>query len=306
MIDVQKNDGGKDKTRNKRNEKFIFILKESFREAITLISRISKSRTATISIIILFIWFVMALFGPSIVPHDPNNHKLDVRFNPPSLEHLFGTDRYGRDVFSRVIVGSRTVLLLAASATSLSLVLGTIIGLTSGYFGKIYDEVIMRFMDILMSFPALLFAMMILGIFGQNFLGVVVVIGVVFAPRIARVVRSSVLDLKNQEFVEAAKVRGETSFYIMFVEIFPNTLGTLGVEAAIRFGYAIFMSSSLGFLGLGVQPPTPDWGLMMNDAQQHISIAPWMTIFPALAIASLTVSVNFLSDTIRKLESGDL
>ncbi|HVP19265.1 MAG TPA: ABC transporter permease, partial [Spirochaetia bacterium] len=160
--------------------------------------------------------------------------------------------------------------------------------------------------DILMSFPSLLFAMLMLGIMGPTFVGVVIVIAIVFFPRIARVVRSVVLDLKTKEFVEAAKVRGESGFYIMFVEIFPNTLGPLGVEAAVRFGYAIFTSASLGFLGLGVQPPTPDWGLMMSDAQAYVTTAPWMAVFPALAIASLTVAVNFLSDAIRKLESGDL
>jgi len=271
-----------------------------------LLSRISKSKVSLISIIILFFWLIMAIAGPLIVPHDPVVHNLADRFNPPSAKYLFGTDRYGRDTFSRIIVGSRTVFVLAASATAISLVLGTIIGLASGYFGGLVDELVMRFMDIIMSFPALLIALMILGIFGPSSFGVIIVIGIAFAPRIARVARSATLDIKTKEFVKAARVRNESHQYIMLSEILPNIVGTLGVEVAVRFGYAIFTSASLGFLGLGVQPPTPDWGMMINEAQGYIKTAPWMVAFPAAAIASLTVSVNFLSDTIRKLESGDL
>jgi peptide/nickel transport system permease protein len=270
------------------------------------VRRLCANRAALFSMIILVFWLLMSVIGPLVAPYDPTQMNLADRFQGPSLRHLCGTDRMGRDEFSRIIIGSRTVFLLAASSTLVSLVIGTSVGLASGYAGGAADEAIMRFTDILMSFPSLLFAMLMLGIMGPSFIGVVIVIAIVFFPRIARVVRSVVLDLKTKEFVEAAKVRGESGFYIMFVEIFPNTLGPLGVEAAVRFGYAIFTSASLGFLGLGVQPPTPDWGLMMSDAQAYVTTAPWMAVFPALAIASLTVAVNFLSDAIRKLESGDL
>ena len=270
------------------------------------IRRLCASKSALISMIILLFWLAMSIIGPLVAPYDPSQHNLGDRFKGPSFQHLCGTDRFGRDEFSRIVLGSRTVFLLAASSTIVSLVIGTFVGLGSGYAGGAVDEIIMRFTDVLMSFPSLLFAMLMLGIMGPSFIGVVIVIAIVFFPRIARVVRSVVLDLKTKEFVEAAKVRGENGLYIMFVEIFPNTLGPLGVEAAVRFGYAIFTSASLGFLGLGVQPPTPDWGLMMSDAQAYVTTAPWMAAFPALAIASLTVAVNFLSDAIRKLESGDL
>jgi peptide/nickel transport system permease protein len=270
------------------------------------IRRLCASKSALISMIILVFWLFMSIFGPLVAPYSPTKHDLAHRFNGPSLQHLCGTDRFGRDEFSRIVLGSRTVFLLAASSTLASLLIGTFVGLGSGYAGGAVDEIIMRFTDVLMSFPSLLFAMLMLGVMGPSFLGVVIVIAIIFFPRIARVVRSVVLDLKTKEFVEAAKVRGESGFYIMFVEIFPNTLGPLGVEAAVRFGYAIFTSASLGFLGLGVQPPTPDWGLMMSDAQAYITTAPWMAVFPATAIATLTVAVNFLSDAIRKLESGDL
>ena len=276
------------------------------RESAETLRRLCASRAALISMIILLFWLALSIVGPVVAPYNPTKHNLAARFTGPSLQHPCGTDRFGRDELSRIIVGSRTVFLLSASSTLLSLVVGTFVGLASGYVGGAADEAIMRFTDILMSFPSLLFAMMMLGVMGPSFLGVVIVIAIVFFPRIARVVRSVVLDLKTKEFVEAAKVRGESGFYIMVVEIFPNTLGPLGVEAAVRFGYAIFTSASLGFLGLGVQPPTPDWGLMMSDAQAYVTTAPWMAIFPAVAIASLTVAVNFLADAIRKLESGDL
>ncbi len=298
---------GNDKTHSKQNRSSSANLLirggKGFGE---FLSRISKSRISLISIIILFFWLIMAIAGPLIVPNDPVAHNLADRFHPPSAKYLFGTDRYGRDTFSRIIVGSRTVFVLAASATAISLVLGTMIGLTSGYFGGLIDELVMRFMDIIMSFPALLIALMILGIFGPSSFGVIIVIGIAFAPRIARVARSATLDIKSKEFVNAARVRNESHLYIMLSEILPNIAGPLGVEVAVRFGYAIFTSASLGFLGLGVQPPTPDWGMMINEAQGYIKTAPWMVAFPAAAIASLTVSVNFLSDAIRKLESGDL
>lgn len=287
-------------------QKFLFSLKSFFLGIGDFFVRIRKSPVAFVSVIIVLIWFFLALFGPFIAPYDPTEYHIKDRFEGPSFEYPFGTDRYGRDTFSRVIVGSRTVFLLAASAIIISVTAGSIIGLVTGFFGGTVDELIMRFMDILMSFPALLLAMLMLGIFGPSFWGVVIVIAIVFSPRIARVARSSVLDIKTKEYIEAARVRGESNVYIMAVEIFPNTLGPLGVEAAVRFGYAIFMSASLGFLGLGVQPPTPDWGLMMSEAQQYITTAPWMAIFPAIAIASLTVSVNFISDAIRKLEAGDI
>jgi peptide/nickel transport system permease protein len=282
------------------------ILLRKTKNLFSVINRLSNSTLGMIGMTIIVLWVVVALLGPIIAPYAPTAYHPQDRFNPPSWKYPFGTDRFGRDMFSRVILGSRSVLILASSATALSLVLGSSIGLITGFLGGIVDEVVMRFMDILMSFPALLFAMLILGIFGPSSFGVITVIGLVYAPRIARVARSAVLEVKQKEFIEAAKVRGESKLYIMFVELLPNIWGPLGVEASVRFGYAIFLSASLGFLGLGVQPPTPDWGLLMKEAQSYITWAPWMAIFPALAIASLVVAVNFLADAIRKYEAGEL
>ena len=271
-----------------------------------IIRRISKSKIGMIAFVIFISWLIVAIFQPFLRPYSPTAYHIADRFSSPSLQYPFGTDRYGRDVFSRVLAGSTTVFLIASAATSIGLILGTAIGVSAGYFGGSIDELLMRFVDILMSFPDLLFAMLIISMFGPSLFGVVFVIGLVFTPRVARLVRSAALDLRHKGFVEAAQVRGESSFYIMAGEIFPNVLGPLGVEGAVRFGYAIFMSASLGFLGLGVQPPTPDWGLMMSEAKKYLTVAPWMVIFPALAIASIIVSVNILGDIIRQLENGDL
>ncbi len=281
-------------------------LLRTIKAAYVIIGRLSKSKTALIGLSIISFWLFAAILQPLVRPYDPTSFHVADRFSPPSVKYLFGTDRYGRDIFSRVLAGSTTVFLVAATATALSLLLGIPAGLAAGYFGGMTDEIVMRFMDILMSFPALLLAMVILGIFGPSLVGVILAIGLVFSPRVSRVARSATLELRKQGFVEAGKVRGESSLYIMAMEIFPNTWAPLGVEAAIRFGYAIFTSASLGFLGLGVQPPTPDWGLMLTEAQGYLRIAPWMAVFPALAVASMVISVNFLSDGIRKLGSGDL
>ena len=239
-------------------------------------------------------------------PHSITQFHLNQRLQPPSSEFLFGTDKFGRDVFSRVLAGSKDVIILALSGTLLGLFIGTAIGLSSGYFGRLYDEAIMRLMDIFMSFPSLLLALLVLGMLGPQLINVIIVIGIVFCPRVARVARSAVLDIKFKEFVEAAKSRGESSFYLMVVEILPNILGPLGVEFAVRFAYAIFLSASLGFLGLGVQPPSPDWGLMVSEGREFMQVAPWVVLFPSLAIASLVVGVNLLSDAVRQLAAGEI
>lgn len=196
--------------------------------------------------------------------------------------------------------------MLALTATMFGLVAGTALGVTAAYYQGLVGETLGRLMDILMSFPALLLAMFILGVLGPGMWNVILVIGIAHTPRIGRVARSASLEIKSLEFVEAARVRGESSLYIMIAELLPNILDTLGVEAAIRFAYSIFLSASLGFLGLGVQPPTPDWGLMISEARSYLQIAPWMAIFPALAIASMVLGANFLAEGIEALSGGEI
>jgi peptide/nickel transport system permease protein len=255
-------------------------------------------------LIIILFWILVSIFAPYITPYSPTQFSSD-KFASPSPTHPFGTDRWGRDVFTRITAGSRTAFTLALSATLLGLVGGTALGLSAAYFGGWIEEVLGRLMDILMSFPALLIAMFVLGVLGPGTINVIIVIGIAHIPRIGRVARSATLQVKNQEFVEAARVRGESDLYIMGAEILPNILDTLGVEGAIRFAYSIFLSASLGFLGLGVQPPTPDWGLMISESRSYLQIAPWLAIFPALAIASMVLGANFLAEGLEEVTGGE-
>ena len=246
-------------------------------------------------------FLALAVFGPLVAPYKYSQQALAERLQPPSRQHLLGTDQFGRDVFSRIIVGSRDVYVVAGSGTLLAVLLGSTLGLIAGYFGRAADELIMRLADVLLAVPPLLLAMLILFSLGPSRLNVILIVGFLYVPMVARVVRSVVLDLKTRQFVEAARLRGEGSLYIMFREILPNVLPPLAVEASMRFSYAIFLVASLGFLGLGVQPPSPDWGLMVGEARNFFSQAQWALLAPAGAIALLVVGVGFLSDGLRRL-----
>jgi len=263
--------------------------------------RIKRYPTTLLGFVIVSLFLMMAVIGPLVVPYGYADQVLSERLQAPSYAHLFGTDRFGRDVFSRVLVGSRDVLVAAGSATLLAAFLGLTLGLLSGYFGGVVDEVAMRLVDVMLAIPPLLLAMIILFTLGPSRVNVVLVVGFLYVPMVARVVRSVVLDLKTRQFVEAAKMRGEHSIYIMFREILPGVLPPLAVEASMRFSYAIFLVASLGFLGMGVQPPSPDWGLMVGEARNYFSRAQWALLAPAGAIALLVVGVGFLSDGLRRM-----
>jgi peptide/nickel transport system permease protein len=251
--------------------------------------------------VIVLAWVFIAIFAPVLAPYGYAHTDFTIIMTPPSLKHLFGTDNFGRDVLSRVLMGSRTVLLLAVVSTLASLVCGAIIALVASYYGGMVDEVIMRFADAAMSLPAILLALLILAMNGQGSGGLFAATVVVFSPLVARVVRSAVLPLVGREFIAAARLRGERGPSIMLRELVPNLLGVLAVEGSIRIGYAIFLIASLGFLGEGVPPPSPDWGVMVGDAQNYATQAPWMVIFPALAISSLVIGVNLVSDGVKQL-----
>lgn len=254
---------------------------------------------AAIGAVIVLAWVFIAIFAPLIAPYSYKQG--DYIMAAPSLQHLFGKDNFGRDVLSRVLYGSQTVLLLAVLSTLASLVCGTVIALFAGYYGGIVDEILMRFADAAMALPAILLALLILAMMGPGNVGLFISTVIVFSPLVARVVRSAVLPLAGREFIAAAKLRGEKGPSIMLRELVPNLLGVLAVEGAIRVGYAIFLIASLGFLGVGVQPPTPDWGVMVRDGQNYATTAPWMVIFPALAISSLVISINLVSDGVKQL-----
>jgi peptide/nickel transport system permease protein len=219
----------------------------------------------------------------------------------PSAKHLFGTDNLGRDVFSRVILGARDIFALAGLGTALAVISGSSLGLVSGYRGGLFDEILMRFFDSLLAIPALLFALLLLGIVGPSRNSILIVIVIVYTPIVSRVVRSVVLAVKVRGFVEAARLQGEPLGFILFREILPSVLPALAVEAALRFSYAIFLVASLGFLGVGVQPPNPDWGLMVKEARNYVSQTPWALYFPAGAIATVVVGVNLMADGLKRV-----
>ncbi|MGH2582358.1 MAG: ABC transporter permease [Anaerolineales bacterium] len=255
---------------------------------------------------VFFAGLMLALAGPFIVPYRANEQIVEHARQAPSAAHWFGADQLGRDVFSRVILGTRDIFSLAGTGTLLAVAIGAGLGLVSGYYGGWFDELLMRFFDSLLALPALLLAMLLLGTLGPSREAVLIVIVVVYIPIVARVVRSVVLPTKMLSYIEVAKTQGESTFRILFREIFPAILPTLSVEAALRFSYAIFLASSLGFLGVGVQPPSPDWGMMVNEARDTVSQTPWALYFPAGAISVLVVSVNLMADGLKKALQVDL
>jgi peptide/nickel transport system permease protein len=266
-----------------------------------VVRELYRRPSSTIGATLFLIFLVIALIGPVVAPYGANDQIIADAREPPSLKHPFGTDNLGRDVFSRVLLGAREVLTLAGSGTLLAVLLGTTFGLISGYQGGWLDEVIMRFFDSLLSLPALLLALLLLGSLGRSRSSILAVIVVVYTPIVARVVRSVVLSVKTKGYIEAARVQGESFGYLLFREIFPSTLPALAVEAALRFSYAIFLVASLGFLGVGVQPPSPDWGLMVKEARNTVTQTPWALYFPAGAIALVVIGANLLADGLKRV-----
>lgn len=251
--------------------------------------------------LIVVFFLVVAVLGPLAAPYDYAEMIRGAARQPPSAEYLFGTDHLGRDVFSRVVYGAREIITIPLISTSLSVILGASLGLLLGYVGGWVDEIAARLLDSLLSIPALVLAMVMLGTFGPSPIGIILVIVLLYTPIVARVVRSAAISLRSTGYVEAARLRGESLGYILFRELLPGVLPALAVEAALRFSYAIFLQASLGFLGLGVQPPSPDWGRMVNEARGTYAQVPWALWFPSAAIALLVIGVNLLSDGLRRI-----
>ncbi len=260
--------------------------------------RVSKSLIIGGAIVGMFL--VLAVIGPYITPYAFDKFHFGTRLAPPSVDFWWGTDRYGRDIFSRVIHGTSMTVFMAGSGTVIGVFFGLLIGLFSGYVGGWIDEILMRLTDIAMSFPGLLLAMLVVAALGSNEINAVISIGIVFTPKVARVVRSATLGLRHVQFVEAAEVRGESSRYIIFREILPNVWPPIIVETCIRLSYAVLLVVSLSYLGLGAQPPAPDWGLMIAKERAFMVTAPWVVFAPAVAIVSLIIGVNLLGDGMRE------
>jgi peptide/nickel transport system permease protein len=251
--------------------------------------------------VIIIFWITTAILGERITPYDPYNQFFSGH-EAPSAQHLMGTDRLGRDVLSRVMVGARDVLIIAPLAAMVGVVAGTLLGLIMGFYRGRIDDILSRIVEAFLALPVILVALLTLVVLGTSPLVVVAVVGILFTPIVARTVRSAVLTERQLDYVTAAKLRGETGFFILSREIFPNVLGPTVVEMTVRFGYAIFTVATLSFLGVGLQPPSPDWGLSVAEEYNNmISGVWWPTLFPALAIASTIIAVNLIADSLQSV-----
>jgi peptide/nickel transport system permease protein len=258
---------------------------------------------------LLAFWLICAILAMFEVPYTPwdpfDGYDLTID-NPasPSATHLLGTDRLGRDVLSRVLYGARDVFIVAPPAAVIGVVLGTLLGLVMGFYRGIVDDVISRIVEAFLSLPVIMVALLTLVVLGSSSIVVIGVVGILFTPIVARTVRSAVLAESQLDYVTAARLRGESSPFIMVREILPNILGPIIVELTVRFGYAIFTVATLSFLGVGLQPPSPDWGLSVSQEYSNmISGVWWPTVFPALAIASTVVAVNLIADGLQSVLS---
>ena len=265
------------------------------------VRRYCRSVPGTVGLSIILFWVAAALRAPLIAPFSPTGINLQALADPtPSLVHWLGTDHIGRDMLSRILWGARTVLTVAPIAVVGATLVGTLVGLTTGYFGGWYDLFVMRCADIVLSFPMIILYMLVIVMFGASALNIILVISVTKAPIIARIVRGITLDLREREYVVAAKLRGESSLFIMFVEILPNARGPLIVEMCLRTGFTIVMIGILGFLGIGLPPPHPDWGSMVKDTYGLIFSWPHMALFPCAAISSLVIGFNLMALGLRE------
>lgn len=243
---------------------------------------------------------VLSVLAPWIIPHPWDTISIRTRFQPPSMTYWFGTDDYGRDVLSRLLMGGRLSLAMGIGAAFISVVFGVPVGLAAGYFRGKVDEVLMRVADVLMAIPAIMLGLLVLAVTPPALWKTAVAVGFVYVPPIARVARSVTLGLANEEFVQAARARAETAPYILFREILPNAWPPLIVEASLRVTYAILLGSALSFLGLGAQPPSSDWGLMISEARAFIDRAPWIALAPGFAMCLLVIGVNLVGDGLRE------
>jgi peptide/nickel transport system permease protein len=256
----------------------------------------TRTRATQLALLVVLIYVLVAIFVNELAPYSPTANDSLHLLKPPSWQHLFGTDSFGRDVLSRVVAGTRTILGLAFVATAIATAIGSLIGLAAGYRGGIIDEIIMRVIDIFLALPSLLLALLLLTTMGSSPVTLVISVVIAFTPRSARILRSAVLPIRRLGYVEAARLRGERFFSIIISELLPNVREVVAVEFCLRLGYSVMVIASLGFLGLGVQPPTPDWGLMVGEGRNLLATGPWTVVFPAIAIGGLVVSINFLAD----------
>jgi peptide/nickel transport system permease protein len=275
---------------------------------------ILRSKTATVGLLIVLFWVFVALFAPFLTPYTPTYQDWENPNLGPSADHPLGTDELGRDLWARLIYGARVVLVIlpisdgswipggtAIWGVFAALVVGATLGLIAGYRGGWMDEVVMRLLDAMMSVPVILLYLIIVAAIGPSAVNIVIAMAIVGTPGIARLVRGLTLDIRTREYIRAAETRGERTWHIMFFEILPNARGPIIIDAMLRVGYAIFAMGTLGFLGLGLPPPSPDWGSMVAKGREFIMAgSPWAALWPSIAIGSLVVGLNLFADGLRE------
>jgi peptide/nickel transport system permease protein len=250
--------------------------------------------------VLLLVLVIVAAAAPWIAPYRFDEMSILQRLKPPSMRNWFGTDEFGRDVFSRTLMGARLSLLMGFSATLISLAIGVPLGLWAGYRRGKLDEFIMRATDVLLSFPPIMLGLLILAVTPPSLWKLIIAVGIVYVPTTVRLTRSVTLELANEEFIQAARARGERTWYILHAEILPNAWPPIMVEASLRVTFAILLGAALSFIGLGAQPPSSDWGLMISEARPLIDRAPWVALAPGIAMGLTVVAVNMLGDGLRE------
>jgi peptide/nickel transport system permease protein len=243
----------------------------------------------------------LATLATFVTPYPYDEMNILVRLKPPSVEHWFGTDEFGRDVLSRTLVGARPTLLMGFGATALSLLVGVPLGLAAGYRRGRFDELVMRAMDVLMSFPPILLGLLVLAVTTPALWKAILAVGIVYVPPMVRLARSVALEIAQEEFVLAAQARGDSGWRILVAEILPNAWPPIAVEGSLRVTFAILLGAALSFLGLGAQPPAADWGLMISEARAFIERAPWITLAPGILMCVTVIAVNLLGDGLREV-----
>lgn len=261
--------------------------------------RFRRNKLALSGLSIILVFSIIAIFAPLIAKHNPIEQNLILRLQPPSQKHWLGTDDLGRDVFSRVAYGTRISLTVGFLAIAMTTLIGTIIGLVSGYFGGKIDLILMRLVDIMLCFPTFFLILMVIAFLEPNIYNVMIVIGLTSWPGLARLVRGECLSIREREFISAARLLGLSTVRILFVHILPNVFAPILVSATLGVGSAILVESALSFLGLGVQPPTPSWGNILTIGKDYIYLAWWLSLFPGLAILFTVLAYNLLGEGLR-------
>lgn len=260
-----------------------------------------RHRLAMTGAAIVFVLALVAVFGRALAPYDPVGMDFAARFVPPSLDHPFGTDEFGRDIFSRILYGARISFQVAFIAVGISGSIGVALGLAAGFLGGWIDETIMRVMDVFFAFPAVLLAITVMAILGRGVGNAMIAIAIVYVPIFARVTRGAVISVRGREYVTAARALGQSQGAIMLRHVLPNALGPIIVQTSLSLAFAILAEAALSFFGLGTQPPEPSWGRMLSEGRGFLRQAPWMGIFPGLAIMVSVMGFNFLGDGLRDI-----